>query len=520
MKNLVSLPKFTYAQADISAGVVVFLVALPLCMGIALASGAPVISGLVAGVVGGIVIAFFSGSELSVSGPAAGLAAVVSSAIASLGSFEIFLVSVVIAGLLQVIIGFLRAGFLAEFVPNSVIRGMLAGIGLVIIIKQVPHLLGWDDTPDVVETSVHLFDGHFLEDLIPQSAGIEAGAMLIGLVCLTFLVVWDMPFRKRLSWTAFIPGPLVAVILGTMLNEVLLATTHKLGLEHGTQHLVQIPLLSAGAQLLTYPDFGALFSSSTVWVTAVTIAVVASIETLLCIEATDKLDPMKRISDPNRELVAQGIGNTLSGLLGGLPITSVIVRSSTNIYSGGKTRLSTLVHGLLILGSVLLIPEILNRVPLTCLAAILILIGYKLTSLQIIRESWERGADQFVPFGATILAVVFTDLLTGIGLGLALSFFWVVRANRHVAISTQVNEQQWIIQFLKDVSFVNKSELKRTLQNVPDNVRVVFDGTRASVIDHDIYEIIGEFAQAATYRGISVEYVNLFGKRTLTGKES
>lgn len=310
-----------------------------------------------------------------------------------------------------------------------------------------------------------------------------------------------------------IPSSLIVVTVGTLLNEFLNSIGSPLGILPGAGHLVDIPLLSKGASFFSSPDFSILISNPSVWVTALTIAVIASVETLLCIEATEKLDPEKRFCDNDRELIAQGIGNTLSGLIGGLPITSVIVRTSTNVYAGAKTRLGALVHGVLILLAVVVLPELLNRIPIACLAAVLVMVGYKLTSIQIIRESWEHGIDQFLPFTVTIIGIVFTDLLVGIGLGLASSMYWVVKANRFVAISTVVQDNLWLIRFNKDASFINKSELKRILRKIPENANVIFDATRASVVDHDIYDTIGEFAQASTYRNVSVEYRNLFGKR-------
>ncbi len=515
-RHLITVPGFSSAPKDIAAGIVVFLVALPLCLGIALASNAPLLSGLISGIIGGTLLVLFSGSELSVSGPAAGLAAVVASAIHTLGSFETFLAAVCISGLLQVGFGIVRGGIIGEFVPNSVIRGMLAAIGIIIIVKQIPHLVGWDVTSAADVEMFEMSSWNAFDRIQHLGAHIEEGALVIGLVCLLFLILWEMPFRKRISGTKLIPGPLLAVVLGTILNEVFAAVSSPLAMATGSPHMVQIPLLSEGARLLTTPNLGALLTSTQVWFTALTIAVIGSIETLLSIEASDKLDPQKRISDTNRELIAQGIANTTCGLVGGLPVTSVIVRSSTNIYAGARTRLSSLVHGILLALAVLAIPEFMNHIPITSLAAILITVGYKLTSLQIIRESWERGWDQFIPFGATIVAVVATDLLTGIVLGTIVSMYWVIRANRFSAITVHNENNLWTITFNKDASFINRSELKQALRNIPDNVSVVIDASRASVVDHDIYDTIGEFAQAATYRGITVEYNRLFGKRNNT----
>jgi len=474
-------------------------------------------SGLIAGIIGGTVIAFFSGSELSVSGPAAGLAVIVLGAIESLGSFEIFLVAVVLAGILQFILGVIKAGIIGEYVPNSVIRGMLAGIGVVIIVKQIPHLLGWDADAELDEAVFH-FPG--IEDMTPWAPivgafqHVELGPMIIGLSCLAFLFLWDTPLRKRIEWTKLLPGPLIAVVLGVVLNQLFVFGAPELAIAGGTSHLVNIPTDTSLMGMVTTPDLAGL-SRTDVWIAAVTIALVASVETLLSVEATDKLDPQKRLADTNKELRAQGIGNTLSGLIGGLPITAVIVRSSTNVYAGGKTRLSAIVHGVLLVVCVILIPDILNLIPLAALAAVLISVGYKLTSLSVIRESWEHGIDQFLPFGVTILAIVFTDLLTGIGIGLLTSLFWVIRTNHHSSFSVVNEGDWWMIRFNKDASFVNKSELKKALRELPDNVKLIINGTRANIIDHDIYDTLGEFAQGAEFRNITIEYRDVFGKRKL-----
>lgn len=515
MNSLLRLPSVRYLQNDVPSGVVVFLVALPLCMGIALASGTPVLSGLIAGIIGGIVVSVFSDSELSVSGPAAGLTAVVIAGIAALGGFEAFLVSVVIAGLFQIGFGLLRIGSVTEFIPNGVIRGMLAGIGVVIVQKQLAHLVGWDHSPEIDEQVTHILDGKFSWSLFPSGVTIDTGIMLIGGICLAILIILDLPRFKGMSWKKYMPASLLVVLLGTLLNELLLVLGSPLAIERGTDQLVQIPLLGSGAQWLYTPDFSILFTTPQVWFTALTIAIIASVETLLCIEATEKLDPEQRFSNNNKELIAQGIGNTLSGLVGGLPITSVIVRTSTNVYAGAKTRTSSFIHGLILLGAVVLLAGLLNRIPLTSLAAVLIMVGYKLTSLQVVRESWEKGIDQFLPFAVTVVGVVLTDLLVGIGMGLITSLYWVIRANRFIALSTVVEGKMWMIRFNKDASFINKTELKKVLRSVPDNVHLIFDATRSSVIDHDIYETIGDFAMAATYRGIHIEYVNMFGKRRI-----
>lgn len=465
-----------------------FLVALPLCLGIALASGAPLMSGLIAGIVGGTILTLFSDCELSVSGPAAGLAVVVLGAINTLGGFDTFLAAVVVAGVIQIILGWVKAGVLAEYVPNSVIRGMLAGIGVVIIIKQLRNLVGW------------------------EANSIDTGSAIVGTVCLAVLLLWDVPAApiKRLSKT--IPGPLVAVVLGTVLSQVLHVLMPAWAISHATAY-VSIPTDVTLLSMVTAPSMAA-FAIPQVWLSGAAIALIASIETLMSIEATDKLDPLKRISDSNQELRAQGIGNVVSGLLGGLPLTAVIVRSSTNVYAGGMTRLSAMIHGVLILVSVLLVPEVLNMIPLAALAAVLIAVGYKLTSFTVLRSSMQQGLDQFLPFIATIIAVVLSDLLTGIGIGLLVSMFWVIRNNLHSAVSLEQTNGQWIVRLNKDALFVNKSELKRTLRSIPDHAQVTVDGTLARIIDHDIYETLHEFSEGARFRGITVDYVNVFGKRT------
>ncbi|MGA0833051.1 MAG: SulP family inorganic anion transporter [Candidatus Kapaibacteriota bacterium] len=482
------LPSFRYATSDILAGIVVFLVALPLCLGIALASGAPLMSGLIAGIIGGTILALFSDSELSVSGPAAGLAVVVLGAINTLGGFQTFLAAVVVAGVIQIILGWVKAGVLAEYVPNSVIRGMLAGIGVVIILKQVRHLIGWSN------------------DII------DPGSAIVGGTCLTVLLVWDLPIGPMRSLSKKIPGPLVAVGLGTLLSQALHLVAPAWAISD-TAAFVQIPTDVTLFSMVTLPSMAA-FAIPQVWLSGAAIALIASIETLMSIEATDKLDPLKRISDSNQELRAQGIGNVVSGLVGGLPLTAVIIRSSTNVYAGGMTRLSAMIQGLLILISILLVPEILNLIPLAALAAVLVSVGYKLTSLTVLRNAMRHGLDQSLPFIATIIAVVLTDLLTGIGIGLLVSMFWVIRNNLHSAVSLEENNGRWIVRLNKDALFVNKSELKRALRSIPSDAQVTIDGTLARMIDRDIYETIQEFAEGAEYRSITVDYVNVFGKRT------
>ncbi|MEE4277894.1 MAG: SulP family inorganic anion transporter [Halieaceae bacterium] len=512
--NIVTLPGFQSAKRDIPAGIVVFLVALPLCLGIALASGAPLFSGVIAGVIGGLVVSLLSGSELSVSGPAAGLAVIVASAIASLGSFEAFTVAVMLSGFVQLIFGLLRAGMIGDYIPNSVIKGMLAAIGIVIFLKQIPHALGYDRD--------YLGDEAFLQSdqlntfttLIEAFSNLSIAAVTISAVSLLLLLLWERPFMKRMAWTGIIPAPLLVVIGGVIINEAFGVWSPELKLR-SSEHLVTLPVASSPADffsMFSLPDFGNALNPE-VWIVAATIALVGSIETLLCIEATDKLDPEKRISDTNRELRAQGIGNTISGLLGGLPITSVIVRSSANVYAGARTRLSSFVHGLVMIVAVAFLAALLNRIPLAALASILLVVGYKLASRRIIMDMWSRGAADFIPFFVTVVAIVFTDLLTGICIGFLAGIFFVVRSNYHAAITVVREGDNLLMRFGKDMSFVNKAALKRALRRIPDNAFLIVDGTKSLYVDGDIYETIREFETAAGYRGIRLEYHNFFDKQ-------
>jgi len=514
-----SLPSLISAKRDVPAGIVVFLVALPLCLGIALASGAPLFAGVISGVVGGMIVSLFSGSELSVSGPAAGLAVIVASAITNLGGldfFQVFTLAVFLSGLMQLLFGFLRAGVIGDYVPNSVIKGMLAAIGIVIILKQIPHALG--DDKDFIGDEAFLQtqtdDMNTFTEMMSSFVSPSAGAMIITAVSLFLLMLWERPFMKKQAWTGLVPAPLLVVFLGTLVNEAF-GWWYPAWQLTAREHLVNLPVSASPADFLgnfRLPDFSALLNGK-VWMVAVTIALIGSIETLLCIEATDKIDPEKRISDTNRELRAQGLGNAVSGLLGGLPITSVIVRSSANVYAGGRTRLASFVHGVVMLVAVALLASILNRVPLAALASILLVVGYKLSSRKIIQEMWAKGWMQFIPFLVTVLAIVFTDLLKGIGIGLLTSVFFVIRSNHHAAI-TLVNEgKSWLLRFNKDMSFVNKAELKRRLRNIPDRTHLIIDGKKSLYVDEDIYETIKEFETGAAFRGIEVEYHNFFDKQ-------
>ncbi len=515
---LLSLPGFGSARRDVPAGVVVFLVALPLCLGIALASGAPLFAGIVAGVVGGIVMAFVSGSELSVSGPAAGLTVIVAGAITSLGGFEIFTVAVLLSGLIQFGLGTARAGVIGDYIPNGVIKGMLAAIGIVIILKQIPHALGNDDGFLGDEAFRQAGGSNTLLDVIGAVLAPSPGALAIALVAHALMIAWERPAMRRLSWTTALPAPLACVVAGTLLNELFGVVLPAWQLTAENRQLVQLPELNSLDDFMgmfTPPDWSALLRPD-VWIVAATIAVVGSIETLLCLEATDKLDPERRISDPNRELRGQGIGNMTCGLLGGLPITSVIVRSSANIYAGARTRMSTFVHGVVLLLSVVFLGGLLNMVPLAALAAVLIVVGYKLSSRKLIVDMWHQGTAQFIPFAVTVVGIVFTDLLKGIALGVLTGVFFVIRSNHRAAFTMVNRDNSWLMRFNKDVSFIHKVDLKRLLREIPDNAHLIVDGTKAMYIDRDIYEILREFESGGSFRRITLEYHHFFDKQLST----
>ena len=500
---------------DIPSGLVVFLVALPLCLGIALASGAPLFSGIISGIVGGVVIGYFSGSQVSVSGPAAGLTVIVLDAIISLGDFQIFLMAVVLSGVIQFIFGVLKGGIVGDYVPTSVIKGMLAAIGIVIFLKQIPHALGWDkDYEGDMSFFTATEGGNTFSDILVAIHSFSPGAVTISVLSLIILILWEQPFIKSKSFSRLISGPLVVVVLGISLNSMfgLINPGWQLLSEDG--HLVSLPVASSLGEFLqqfTIPNFASIVEGR-VWAVAITIAIIGSIETLLSIEASDKLDPFKRISDSSKELRAQGIGNFISGLIGGLPATSVIVRSSANVYSGSRTKVSAIFHGLLLLFSVLLIPSLLNLIPLATLSAILLVIGYKLAKISLFKQMYEYGTDTFIPFLVTVLAIVFTDLLIGIGIGLLVGIFFVIKSNHHRAISSADMDGMHLISFNKDMTFVNKNELKHVLRDLPSDISLIIDGTKAKYIDHDIQDILNDFIESSAYKNISISLKNISNK--------
>jgi len=486
---------FATLKHDIPSSIVVFLVAVPLCLGIALASGAPFFSGLIAGIIGGIVIGSLSNSQLSVSGPAAGLTAIVLTSITKLGTFETFLVAVVLAGVIQLILGFIKAGFIANYIPGNVIKGMLTAIGIIIILKQIPHAFGYDKTYEGQLDFLQPDGNNTVSALLQPITNIHVGVTIVTLISLAILIVWDKPFMKRLK---VVPGALAVVIVSIIMNQLFAAFAP--GFAITGDHLVQVPVaksLNEFTALLTFPDFSKI--NQEVIVVGFTIAIVASIETLLCIEAIDKLDPLRRNTSNDRELKAQGIGNIVSGLIGGLPITSVIVRSSANLNSGAKTKLSAILHGVLILVSALFIPGILNMIPLGALAAVLLLTGYKLAKISIFKEMFGNGKYQWVPFVITVAAVVFTDLLTGVALGLGASFLAILYGNMKNSyyFHKEAHHEGEIIRIhlSEEVSFLNKASIKRTLDHLPENSVVVIDAVETQYIDYDILELIREFKE-------------------------
>lgn len=505
-------------RSDLSAGLVVFLVALPLCLGIGLAStnlngiqGLPsIFAGLIAGVIGGIVVGFFSGSKLGVSGPAAGLITIVVASITTLGSYQAFLLAVLISGVLQLVAGFFKAGVIAGYIPSSVIKGMLAAIGITLILKEIPHLVGYDADFMGDESFVQT-DGHnTLTELFYALNGIQLGSLVIGLFSLVLLVIWDLPFMKKNKLINQIPGALVAVLVAIGLNLIFNSLIPDLQISK--EHLVQIPVLKKVSEfpaLFTFPDFTFLVNPN-VYIIAITLAIVGSLETLLSVEATDKLDPDKNITPKNKELRAQGLGNIISSLIGGLPITQVIVRSSANINSGGKSKLSAIIHGIFLLSAILFIPSILNLIPLSVLGAVLILVGYKLTKVSLFTQMFRLGQEQFIPFITTILGVLFTDLLKGIGIGMAFAIFYILKSNYKNHFYKEENTNETLIILSEEVTFLNKSGIQEMLFKAKPNTKLVVDGSKCKSIDYDVLEMLEEFKNfGAKNKNIDFQMLNI-----------
>lgn len=498
---------FAHLKNDIPAGIVVFLVATPLCLGVAMASGAPLFSGLISGIIGGIVIGMLSSSPLSVSGPAAGLAVLVLSSIAQLGSFSTFLLAVVVAGGVQLLLGLIKAGTIASYFPSNVIKGMLTAIGILIIAKQIPHAFGYDTNSKGDLTTLFPFGDETVNQFLQPLQHIDAGATLMTLLAIGIMLLWDRPaIKKRFR---YVPGALVAVLVCVFLNEIFVATDSLFAITG--VHLVNIPVAKSAGEFFnffTVPDFSQ-WNNPSVYITGLTIALIASVETLLCIEAVDKMDPERRTTSSNRELKAQGIGNVLSGLIGGLPVTSVIVRSSANLSANAKTKVSTITHGVLLLICTIAIPFVLNKIPLAALAAILLLTGYKLCKISVFKEMFSNGKYQWVPFTVTVSAIVAIDLigiyqplkgyglLAGVGIGLVSSVIAILMGNiknSYFFHRAKHHEGETIhIRLSEEVSFLNKAGIKLTLDHMPENTTVVIDARGSFYIDYDVLEIIREF---------------------------
>jgi len=497
---------FGSLKNDIPASIVVFFVALPLCLGIALASGAPLFAGIIAGVVGGIIVGSLSGSQLGVSGPAAGLAAIVLTSIGSLGGYENFLLAVVIGGFIQIILGLIKAGVIAYYFPSSVIKGMLTGIGIIIILKQIPHFFGYDVDPEGDMAYLQPDGQNTFSEIFLLFNNISIGPTTIAIVGLAIILIWDYVLAKRSKVFKVVQGPLVAVVLGILFFNFSKNTSLGINVEH----LVSVPIPTDFSSFLaqfSFPNFGAI-TNIDVWVVAFTIALVASLETLLCVEATDKLDPHNNVTPTNRELFAQGSGNIISGLIGGIPITQVIVRSSANIQSGGKTKLSAIIHGFLLLGSVILIPGLLNMIPLSVLASILIIVGFKLAKPSLFKQMYLLGWKQFVPFVITVVGIVFTDLLVGISLGLLVGVIVILfksYQNSHfLHIQDKSNGTHKIkITLAEEVTFFNKGAILKELSSIPDDTYLELDMSKTHYLDYDIIEILEDFSETTKERSIN-----------------
>lgn len=490
---------------DIKSSFVVFLVALPLCLGIAMASGAPPISGLIAGVIGGIVIGILSNSQVSVSGPAAGLTVIVLDSISTLGSFEIFLAALVVAGLIQLFMGVIKAGIIGDYIPHAVIKGMLTAIGLILILKQIPHALGYDKDY-MGDLSFQQLDQHTsFSEIYYALLSFNPGALLATLISLLFLLIFEHPIIKANPLFRMIPGALLAVVSGVGINVLYFHFIPEWYLSG--ENLVSIPILNTIGDFsgfLSFPDFWGVWNSN-FWLVAFSLALIGSIETLLSIEAGDKMDPSNRITSPNRELVAQGIGNTVSGLVGGLPITAVIVRTSANINSGAQTKASTILHGLLLVVFTLTIPDLLNKIPLSSLAAILLSVGYKLAKPAMFNEEFQKGIPQFLPFLITVIVVVLTDLLIGIGIGTTVGLILAYRPHYKKAINFSKKDETYQFIFENKTTFLNKAFLRKKLEKIPAGSQVLLKVKDGVSIDFDIYETINGFIQSSNARNLKVK---------------
>jgi MFS superfamily sulfate permease-like transporter len=496
--------------ADFKSSIVVFLVALPLCLGIALACGFPLFSGIIAGLVGGIIVASISDSRYSVSGPAAGLTAIVLSSVSQLGSIQVFLAAVVFAGILQILLGIFKAGGIGNFIPSAVIKGMLAGIGMILIIKQFPHFVGYDADPEG-DMYFDQPDGHnSFTDLYYMLNYITPGSVVIGCISFLVLLITDRPFYKKDRFLSMVPGPLLVVVFGILLNVSFRSYPFLL---IGEDHLVSLPVINSADDLkanLLFPDFG-LMGQPMFWTVVFTVGIVASLETLLSIEAIEKLDPEKHPVNSNRELIAQGIGNIGSALVGGLPVTSVIVRSSANIHAGARSKFSAIFHAMLLLVCVLLFPKVLGLIPNSSLAVILIMTGYKLTKVSLFKEQFRGGWDQFLPFVVTIAVMLTTDLLKGVAAGILLAVFFIIRSN--IKSSFEIIEEiidhqtNYLIKLPQHITFFNKGFMINFLEQVKKNSRVIIDGSITKSVDKDVKEVLADFIENSKQKNIQVQLI-------------
>ncbi len=498
---------------DIISGIVVFLIALPLCLGISMASGAPLFTGIIAGIVGGIVVGFVSGASINVSGPAASVALVILTAIQTLGSFDAVLIAVVVAGVFQIVLGFLKAGTIAYFFPNAMIKGILASIGLILILKQIPHAFGVDGVFEGIQSFWNNDGENTFSEIARIYGHVHWGAVTITLVCMALIIIWDKPALKKFSFFKFFPSALAAVILSMALNEFFKTAAPTLAL--GAEHLVELPVAKSASDFLgffSFPDFS-LLANPKIYGIALSITFIASLESLLSTEAGDKLDPYKRRTNTNRELKAQGIGNIVAGLIGGLPVTAVIVRTSANVGAGGRTKTATITHGIIMLLCIALIPGLLNKIPLAALAAVLFVVGSKLTSFSIYKSVFEQGKKQFLPFITTILVVMFTDLITGIMVGGSIAIFFVLRDNyKNAYLHDKVShdkENETRIKLAQETTFLNKADILLFLDHIPKNEKVIIDGSAAKFVHPDIFDIIDDFKEGAVNKNISVECIGL-----------
>jgi MFS superfamily sulfate permease-like transporter len=496
---------------NLKSGVVVFLVALPLCLGIALACNVPLFSGLLAGIIGGMVVTLFSGSVLSVSGPAAGLTSVVLASVASLGSLEVFVAAVAVAGLMQVALGIAKAGGVGNYIPSAVIKGMLAGIGIILIMKQIPHLVGYDVDPEGDLDFERSGGRNTLSDLYEMVDNISPGPVIAGGLSIMILLIAETAYFKKSKVFSFLPAPLLVVVAGAIINVLLSANP---AVSIASAHVVQLPLIESLQDLfstMVRPDFSAI-NTGKFWTVALALAVVASLESLLSLEATDKLDPHKRDSDSNKELIAQGVGNITSGMIGGLPITAVIVRSSANIQAGATAKLSSFIHGSLLLVTILTIPHLLMLIPNASLAAILVFTGYKLTRIELFTQLYKRGYSQFIPFVVTIAVMLTTDLLKGVGAGLVVSVYFIIRANVRSSVDTEVKvidgRTVHHIMLPQHITFFNKGFFIRYLNSVKPGSKLVIDGSINKSTDNDVRDILMDYLVTASENKIGVKFVN------------